>query len=49
VIFGTITYELNRQILTLFSVNVGGSATIFEFGGFLGAAASLVLYFTRHK
>jgi hypothetical protein len=26
---GTILYELNRQILTLFSVNVGGSTTIF--------------------
>ncbi len=28
-----ILYELNRQILSLFSVNTGGSTTIFEFGG----------------
>jgi hypothetical protein len=26
---GTILYELNRQILILFSVSVGGSTTIF--------------------
>ena len=49
VVFGTVTYELNRQILSLFSVNQGGSATIFEFGGFLGATISVILYFCRHK
>jgi len=49
VIFGTVTYELNRQILSRFSVNQGGSATIFEFGGFMGLAISLILYCTKHN
>jgi hypothetical protein len=29
VVIGVVTYELNRQILSLFSVNVGGTMTIF--------------------
>ena len=48
-IFGTIGYEVNRQILTLFSVNIGGSTTIFEFGGFAGAILAILLGVTRHK
>lgn len=49
VIIGTITYELNRQILTLFSVNLGGSATIFEFGGFLGTTIAVLLRISRQN
>lgn len=48
-IFGTITYELNRQILTLFSVNMGGSITIFEFGGFMGATIAILLRLTKQS
>lgn len=48
-IFGTILYEINRQILTLFSVNIGGSTTIFEFGGLAGGVLAILLAVTRHK
>jgi hypothetical protein len=48
-IFGTILYEINRQILTLFSVNIGGSTTIFEFGGLAGGVLAILLALTRHK
>lgn len=43
VIVGTVTFELNRQILSLFSVNQGGSITIFEFGGFFGTTLAVLL------
>lgn len=49
VIVGTIIYELNRQILTLFSVGVGGSTYIFEFAGFAGATIAVLLAFTKQK
>lgn len=49
VIIGTIIYELNRQILTLFSVGVGGSTYIFEFGGFAGTMIAILLACTKHK
>lgn len=47
--FGTILYELNRQILILFSVNIGGSTTIFEFGGFAGTTIAILMALTKHK
>ena len=49
VIIGTIFYELNRQILTLFSVDHGGSMTIFEFGGVAGSIVSILLTLTTQK
>lgn len=48
-IIGTILYELNRQILSLFSVFLGGSTTIFEFGGFAGATIAFLLYKTKQS
>jgi hypothetical protein len=49
VIVGTILYELNRQILTLFSVGVGGSTSIFEFGGFAGTVIAVLLAVTKQS
>lgn len=49
VIIGTITYELNRQILILFSVNQGGSTTVFEFGGVAGSLIAILLSLTKQK
>jgi hypothetical protein len=49
VIIGTVFYELNRQIISNISVDYGGSMSIFCFGGFLGSAASLVLYFSGQR
>ena len=49
VIVGVITFELNRQILTLFSVDVGGSMTVFEFGGFYGATIAFLLRVTSQS
>lgn len=36
VIFGTIGYELNRQIIENYSNDSGGTSSIFVFGGFMG-------------
>jgi hypothetical protein len=49
IIPGTILYELNRQINLNFSVDVGGSMSIFAFGGFFGAGIALILYFVKQK
>jgi len=49
VIIGTILYELNRQIIANFSVDVGGSNSIFAFGGCYGIGVALILYFIRQK
>jgi hypothetical protein len=43
IIVGVITFELNRQIISLFSVDVGGSMTVFEFGGFYGTTIAVLL------
>jgi ammonium transporter Rh len=44
VIFGTIGYELNRQIIRGYNVDVGGSNAIFVFAGFMG----LILGFFKY-
>jgi hypothetical protein len=49
VIIGTIFYELNRQIISKLAVDYGGSMSIFCFGGFMGSAASLILYFSGQR
>jgi hypothetical protein len=48
-VFGTIFYEINRQVLSLFSVFPGGSTTIFEFGGIAGTVISLLLWKTKQN
>lgn len=42
-IIGTILYELNRQLITKFAVDYGGSIGIFLFGGAMGWMLSLLL------
>lgn len=49
VVLGTIAYELNRQILTLFSVDHGGSMTVFLFGGVAGSIISIIMTITTQK
>jgi hypothetical protein len=49
VVIGVVTYELNRQVLSLFSVNVGGTMTIFEFGGFYGTTIAALMRWTSHS
>lgn len=44
VIFGTIGYELNRQIIENYNVDSGGSNAIFVFGGFMGLSLGLLKY-----
>jgi hypothetical protein len=43
-VFGTIGYELNRQILERFSIDSGGTSAIFIFGGFMGLVIGLFRY-----
>lgn len=49
VLFGGALYELNRQILVQVNYDVGGSMTIFMFGGIQGTIVALLLAFTRQK
>jgi ammonia channel protein AmtB len=44
---GTIAYELNRQLVSRYSFDFGGTMTIFCFGGFLGSTISLFLYYCK--
>lgn len=46
---GTWVYELNRQLVLRYALDFGGSIGIFCFGGFYGAAISLVSYCSKHK
>ena len=48
VFFGTIGYELNRQIIENYSNDSGGTSHIFVFGGFMGLMMGL-LKRTREK
>lgn len=49
VLFGGALYELNRQIIAQVNYDVGGSITIFMFGGIQGTIAAMLLAFTRQK
>lgn len=49
VLFGGCLYELNRQIISIVNYDVGGSITIFMFGGIQGTVVALLLAFTRQK
>lgn len=44
VIFGTIGYELNRQIIENYNNDAGGTSSIFVFGGFMGLVIGLLRY-----
>lgn len=43
-LIGTLIYELNRQVVSRYSLDFGGTMTIFCFGGFLGSTISIILY-----
>lgn len=43
VLVGGFFYELNRQIIVQVNYDIGGSITIFMFGGILGSIASFIL------
>ncbi len=49
VLIGGCLYELNRQIITQVNYDVGGSITIFMFGGIQGTIVAILLAFTRQK
>lgn len=42
-------YELNRQIVADYLNDIGGSITIFLFGGLVGTVASIILALTQNK
>jgi hypothetical protein len=48
-LLGVIFYEINRQTMTRFAVDIGGSMTIFLFGGTLGFITSLVMRNARNS
>jgi ammonia channel protein AmtB len=48
-VFGTVLYEINRQIITRYCLDFGGSLGIFCWGGIYGSIVSLILYFRKHK
>lgn len=47
-ILGVIFYEINRQTMTRFAIDLGGSMTIFVFGGTMGFITSLVMRNARN-
>lgn len=48
-IVGTFLYELNRQLISRWSVDNGGSMSIFCFAGFYGSIISIILYCIQRK
>lgn len=49
VLIGGCLYELNRQIIVQVNYDIGGSITIFMFGGIQGGIAALILALTKQK
>jgi hypothetical protein len=49
VIFGGALYELNRQIIARVNYDVGGSITMFMFGGIQGTIVAILLGLTKQK
>lgn len=43
-IIGTILHELNRQLVTIYAIDYGGTMTVFLFGGAMGLSLCLILY-----
>ena len=42
-LFGTIGYELNRQIISNYAPDAGGTCSIFVFGGFMGLMMGILM------
>lgn|GEM_PF-6982274 len=49
VLVGGALYELNRQVVSTEMYDIGGSNTIFMFGGIMGTVVALMLSFTKQK
>jgi hypothetical protein len=49
VLIGGALYELNRQIISTEMYDIGGSNTIFMFGGFMGTVVAIFLGLTKQK
>lgn len=49
VMIGGWLYELNRQIIAQVNIDIGGSITIFMFGGIMGTVAAFILGLTSQK
>lgn len=49
VFVGGFLYELNRQVISTEMYDIGGSNTIFMFGGIFGTVVALILSFTVQK
>ena len=49
VLIGGALYELNRQIISTQMYDIGGSNTIFMFGGLMGTVVAFFLAFTKQK
>jgi hypothetical protein len=49
ILIGGVLYELNRQIISNHMYDVGGSDTIFMFGGLMGTVVSVVLTLFKQK
>lgn len=49
VLIGGALYELNRQIISTEMYDIGGSNTIFMFGGLMGTVVAMILTFTKQK
>lgn len=49
VLIGGALYELNRQIISTEMYDIGGSNTIFMFGGLMGTVVAFFLAFTKQK
>lgn len=49
VLLGGGLYELNRQIILTEMYDIGGSNTIFMFGGLMGTVVAFFLAFTKQK
>lgn len=48
-LLGTFLYELNRQLISRYSFDFGGTMTVFCFGGFFGSMMSIILYHCKQK
>lgn len=44
-LFGAMGFEFNRQIISNLAQDSFGTFSIFTFGGFMGLALGLILYF----
>ncbi len=49
VLFGGLLYELNRQLIAIVNYDIGGSITIFMFGGIMGTVVAIMLALFRQK